>query len=406
MSQGQHPCAGSTVSKLISSIWRLNVASMLFFTFIQVVVPLIPRYALIIGATPFLIGLATASISITAIFFRPICGVLSDRTSRSYLMLLGLVLGAISYTILFFSSTVEMIIVARLIEGVGVAAFVPSSIASAVDQAPPGKLGETLGWRSLMIGVGFMLGPALGGFLSQLLGYTTTFGIAAVLILSLIPFVIIKESPRPPPQKTASRGLTERTFLLALSSLILYAVAWMGLLTFLSAWLKILGYGDLEIGLFVSIQALSSLVLRVAAGKYADRNPALLTCMGLLVISLSFAMVYVLQVPPYLYLASVVFGLGVGAFIPGSQTLALFKSPPQSRGLLSSIYTMGIDIGNLIGPVLFGLIIQATGSYTQVFALAPLITLAAAMVILIPLLRGRLFSRGSHLSSNPEEYKQ
>jgi MFS family permease len=76
---------------------------------------------------------------------------------------------AVSYTLLFLSTSVEMIIVARLIEGVGVAAFVPSSIASAVDQAPPGKLGETLGWRSLMIGIGFMLGPALGGFLSQLL---------------------------------------------------------------------------------------------------------------------------------------------------------------------------------------------------------------------------------------------
>jgi MFS family permease len=371
---------------MVSAIWRLNIVTMLFFAFIQLVVPLIPRYALEIGATPFLIGLATASISITAIVFRPICGVLSDKTSRSLLMLLGLMLGAVAYSILFFSTSVNMIIIARLLEGIAIAAFVPSSIASAVDQAPPGKLGETLGWRSLMIGIGFMVGPALGGLISQYVGYNTTFGIAAILLLILIPFIFVKESPRVPTPKASSTGLKERGFILALSSLIIYAVAWMGLLTFLSAWLKLLGYGDLEIGLFVSIQALSSLVLRVSAGKWADRHPAALTCIGLFIISFAFTLIYVFLVPPMLYLAAVVFGFGVGAYIPGSQTLALFKSPAHSRGLLSSVYTMGMDIGNLIGPIAFGLIIQATGSYLDVFALAPLIVFMAAMVILVPTL--------------------
>lgn len=374
---------------MVSAVWRLNIASMLFFTYIQLVVPLIPRYALVIGATPFLIGLATASLSLTAIFFRPLCGMLSDRTSRSFLMLLGLGLGAVAYFVLLLSNSVTMIILARLLEGVAIAAFVPSSIASAVDQAPPGKLGETLGWRSLMIGIGFMTGPALGGLISQFVGYTTTFGIAAVLLLTLMPFVFLKESPRSAPPKASSRGLTETNFLLALSGLIIYAIAWMGLLTFLSAWLKLLGYGDLEIGLFVSIQALSSLILRVSAGKLADRQPALLTCVGLFVISFAFALVYLFMVPPLLYLAAVVFGLGLGVYIPGSQTLALSRSPAYSRGLLSSVYTMGMDVGNLIGPVAFGLVIQATGNYRDVFALAPMITLAAALVVLVPILRSR-----------------
>lgn len=380
---------------MISAVWRLNLATMLFFAFIQLVVPLIPRYALVIGATPFLIGLATASMSITAIVFRPLSGVMSDRTSRSLLMLLGLILGAAAYTTLFFSSSVEMIIVARLMEGVAIAAFVPSSIASAVDQAPPGKLGETLGWRSLMIGLGFMVGPALGGFISESVGYVNTFGIAAVLILALTPLVLLKESRRGPPPKSSSMGLKERNFLFALSALIVYAIAWMGLLTFLSAWLKLLGYGDLEIGLFVSVQALASLILRVSAGKWADRQPALLAFIGLVVMALSFALIYIFMVPPLLYIAAVVFGLGVGVYIPGSQTLALSKSPPHSRGLLSSIYTMGMDIGNLIGPVAFGVIIQTTGNYRDVFAIAPVITLVASVFLLVPAVEARRARSGA-----------
>ncbi len=367
----------------------MNIASMLFFSYVQLVVPLIPRYALVIGATPFMIGLATASVSITAILFRPLSGVLSDRTSRSLLMLLGLLFAAAAYMILFFSSTVEVIIIARLLEGIAIASFVPSSIASAVDQAPPGKLGETLGWRSLMIGLGFMVGPALGGFISQSVGYTATFGIASVLLLVLAPAVIIKEAPRQPPPKSSSRGLTERNFLFALAGLIVYGIAWMGMLTFLSAWLKLLGYGDLEIGLFMSVQALTSLVLRVTAGKWADRKPSLLACIGLLVMAFAFALIYVFMVPPLLYLAAAVLGLGVGAYIPGSQTMALSRSPPHSRGLLSSIYTMGMDVGNLIGPLAFGLIIQATANYRDVFALTPPITLVAALLVLVPTLQSR-----------------
>lgn len=377
-------------TSLLSQIWRINLATMLFFTFIQVVVPLIPRYALTIGATPFLIGLAVSSISITAITLRPISGIISDRWSRSKLMVLGLMFGAVAYGILFLFGGIYSIMIARLIEGIGVALFVPSSMASAVDQAPEGKLGETLGWRSLMIGIGFSIGPALGGVLSQLFGYQATFGITAVLIALLVPMVVFRGHKREhQPGRICLDGLKDRSFLTALFSLIIYAIAWMGLLTFLSAYLKLIGFGDLEIGLFVSIQAVASLALRVRAGRYADSRPYEMTYIGLMIISLSFFAVWLEQVPPYLYIASVIFGIGVGLFVPGSQTLALGHCPSNSRGFLSSIYTMGIDVGNLIGPVLFGIIIQSTGSYQASFIIAPILTFAAALSVLIPSLQHR-----------------
>lgn len=173
---------------MISSIWRINIASMLFFTLVQLVVPLIPQYAVDIGAAPILLGFAVACVSITAIFLRPAFGVLSDKGSRTKFMLLGLLLASAAYALLFFSQNIYWIMVARLIEGAGVAAFVPSSIASAVDSAPPGKLGETLGWRSLMIGLGFSIGPALSGVIAQLIGFVGTFGLAAFFLLFLYPW--------------------------------------------------------------------------------------------------------------------------------------------------------------------------------------------------------------------------
>jgi MFS family permease len=367
---------------LNSAIWRLNIATMLFFTLVQMVVPLIPRYALVFGASPSMIGVAVSSISVTAIALRPFFGLLSDKWVRSSLMILGAVLASISYALLFLSENIYTIMVARLIEGAAVASFIPSSIASAVDSAPEGRVGEMLGWRSLMVGIGFTVGPGIGGILSQFFSYRATFIIASLLLLTIIPLIKTSENNRKSFGGIYVGGLGNKYFLTAFLSLIIYAVSWMGLITFLSAYLKLLGYGDIEIGFFVSLQALSSLMLRIIAGKLSDKYPEKTTYLSLLIISSSFFMIYIFTTPPYLYLASIVFGVGVGIFIPSCQTLALGRRR-GGVGFLTSIYTMGMDIGNLIGPVILGLIVQYSGNYMNAFLIPPILTLTAGILVLL-----------------------
>ena len=366
--------------------WRLNIATMLFFAFVQAVVPLIPRYALVMGLQPFVIGLVTSSVSVTALALRPLGGIASDRWSRVKLMIVGVLLVSIAYAMLALSRDLSTMMGSRILEGVAVALFVPSSIASAVDYAPKGRVGEALGWRSLTIGIGFSLGPALGGFMAELLGYNSTFMVTALLVLAVIPLVATcKEPPHeraPGLTREYASGLKDSRFLLAFSSLVIYSIAWMGLLTFLSAYLKLKGYGDLEIGLFVTAQAVVSLAVRPLAGKAADVRPCLMTSLGLLVISASFFAVYFFEVPPLLYIASSIFGLGVGIYVPSSQTLALAKAPTKSRGFLSSVYTMGMDVGNLSGPTMFGALIERANSYQAAFLIAPFLPLISATVLL------------------------
>ncbi|MEM4576354.1 MAG: MFS transporter [Candidatus Nezhaarchaeales archaeon] len=379
---------------MISYNWRLNIATMLFFTFVQVVVPLIPRYAVSIGMQPFIIGVATSSVSISAILSRPIGGILSDRGSRRNLMVAGVALVSTSYVLLSLSRDVSTIVASRILEGVAVALFVPSSIASAIDYAPEGRVGEALGWRSLTIGVGFSLGPALGGFMSEVFGYNDTFMLAAVLVLITIPLVAsCKEKVRIHNTKTTRMYLIELRrphFILALTSLIIYSLAWTGLLTFLSAYLKIQGFGDIEIGLFMAIQAAVSLVFRVFAGRFSDVKPYLATTIGLFVISASFSAIYFFEEPPLLYIASLVYGLGVGIYVPASQTLALAKASAESRGLLSSIYTMGLDLGNLSGPTFFGFLIESFKSFNIVFLVAPFLPFMSALTLLLHAIKNEL----------------
>lgn len=158
-----------------------------------------------------------------------------------------------------------------------------------------------------------------------------------------------------------------------------FATAYMGLIAFL----KLKGFGYLTIGLFISIQALVSLALRVVAGRLADRYLDKVAFTGLLVVTVAFIMITINPLPPSIYFAAVVYGAGV--FIPSSQTLALHRAPLVGRGFLSGVYTMGLDAGNLIGLILFGLLIQVYGSYDVVFKAAPLLSLAASLIVILPL---------------------
>lgn len=130
---------------MVSVMWRINVATMFFFIALQIVVPLIPRYALVFNASPFLIGFSVSAISLTAIFLRPIFGIASDRWPRSSLMVFSAVVASIAYMILSLALDVYFIVLARVIEGVAAAAFIPLSIASVIDQAHSGRVGEALG---------------------------------------------------------------------------------------------------------------------------------------------------------------------------------------------------------------------------------------------------------------------
>lgn len=358
---------------------------MAFFTLVQLVVPLIPLYVKTMSGDALLIGFAVASVSITAILLRPISGVASDRWSRSGLMILGLLLASFAYFTLFFAGDILHVTIARLIEGAGVAAFVPSSIASAVDQAPEGKLGQTLGWRSMMIGIGFVVGPSVGGPLAYFLGFKTTFVISSILLLSLIPLVFSTGAARRPSKDFHSAsGLRDSNFIVAFAALVIFGLAWMGLYTFLETSLDDAGYAIYEITIWVGIQALFSLALRVMAGKVADKRPDMMAYSGLLVMSLGLLVLFFARLPPYFYVAAPIYGIGAGTYVPGSQTLALVKAPPDNRGFLASIYTMGLDIGSLIGPIMFGFMLQSTNDYSYVFGLAPILMAVAGIVVLIP----------------------
>jgi MFS family permease len=123
----------------------LGIADLAYFTSVGVVIHTLPLYTTgPVGSNEAGAGLAFGAFAITALVCRPFAGRLSDRRGRLPLMVLGAVLAAIGCVLMPVTDSLAEIVVLRLLQGVGEAAFFVAGIALLIDIAPPARMGEAL----------------------------------------------------------------------------------------------------------------------------------------------------------------------------------------------------------------------------------------------------------------------
>lgn len=366
----------------LKSIWSVHLATFIFFLGIMVVAPIISPFSISLGATPLIIGFLSALTSITAFIMRPIFGLISDRGYRFETMMLGAFLGSIAALIYALSNNIWIFAVARIIHGLASASFLPASISTAIDLAPPHRVGETLGWRSTMFGVSQLIGPGIGGYISDLTNYNTTF--IATFILSLISLGILfiarswaTEYVRRRSERKSSfrniRQLLKLTFICPMVAVAFHAMSFSGIFTFLPALYKELGFGASVYGFYASIQGGFSILTRATSGRIADRKgPIPVASLGLILVTISYLLLYFNYLPPISYIAASIFGIGLGLIVPSLQLLALGDLSSEMRGFASGIYMMAFDLGFLLGPLIMGYYVELTGSYTSILTLFPI----------------------------------
>ncbi len=391
---------------LLRTIWTLNASIFMFFLGIMIASPVFTPLAVQLGASPFIVGVVSALTSLVAVIMRPVFGLISDRGYRIEVMILGCILICTAAIAYYASSNIMIYAIARIIHGFAAASFFPASISIIIDLAPISRVGEFLGWRSTMFGVSQLIGPAIGGYVSDFYGsYNINF--LFTLALAIISLAILSSAYRGVKaylKKTdfnvkshgksiSFKGLLNLKFICALISTNLHATSFSALFTFLPAMYKELGYGVAAYGLYSSIQGGCSILTRSIGGKIADRKGAISTASaGLMLTIISYILLISLYKPPFAYICSAIFGLGLGLLVPSIQLMALGELPANIRGFASGIFTMAYDAGFLIGPILFGYIIELTGTYNSILTLFPIFSALALVVIQIPkVLKARLF---------------
>lgn len=138
-----------------------------------IVLPLLPTYARQLGATPVMIGLIAAIYSSMQFIFSPIWGKLSDKIGRRPVMLSSIFIAALSYAFFSKAVSIPLLILARALSGIG-SANIAAAQAAITDLTDSKNRSGAMAMLGAAFGIGFIVGPLVGGMLM------TNYGISMV----------------------------------------------------------------------------------------------------------------------------------------------------------------------------------------------------------------------------------
>ena len=342
--------------------------------------PVLPLFALYLGAGPEAIGFAVGISTVTGIFFKLPAGALSDVIGRKRTMLIGLLFFAVMPFTYLFIHDYNLLVLIRFIHGLATAIYGPVSMAVVADVAGA-KKGEMLSWFSSVTIIGNLLGAPVGGFILHSAAGAPGPSIAdfhrAYLLSGFAGMMSLIIALRLLKEKEAvekSRGLKEslKKFASGIKEVIsdkrivitsnmegLQNMTVGALEAFLPIYaVTVAGLNEFQAGLLWGIQVLSTILSKPVMGKTSDRygrKPLIVA--GMILCSVSFGSIPLLKDFYLLMLAAIFFGFGE-AFVTSSSA-ALVADICKEKHFGTAMGTFGtiFDIGHAAGPVLAGFLI-------------------------------------------------
>ncbi|HLM42223.1 MAG TPA: MFS transporter, partial [Myxococcaceae bacterium] len=170
-----------------------------------ILIPQLGVYGVKFGASPFTVGLLLSVYSLMQLLFAPVLGRLSDRYGRRPVLLLSVAGSMTGYLLFAFAQSLPLLFLARIIDGVS-GGNIATAQAYVADVTRPEERARGMGLIGAAFGLGFVLGPALGGFLGAWGGNLAIGLFAAGLAALNLVFtsIFLVESRRPDSPATAS----------------------------------------------------------------------------------------------------------------------------------------------------------------------------------------------------------
>ena len=175
---------------------------------LTLVIPLLPFYAEKYGASPSVVGLLVSAYAACQLISGPLLGALSDRFGRRPILIFSQIGTFAGFIILARASALWMIFLSRIIDG-STAGNLSVAQATIADVTPPEDRAKSFGIIGMAFGFGFLIGPALSGFLAHY-GYVYPVYLAAALSFTSIlgtSFVLKEPERHAPPGEERKLGL-------------------------------------------------------------------------------------------------------------------------------------------------------------------------------------------------------
>ncbi len=172
----------------------LYLPAFLFSFSHSLLIPVLPLYAQSLDASYALVGVVLAGETIGMMLADLPAGMLMRRIGQKGAMVLGLSLTGLSTACIFFAQTLTMIVILRMVAGVGTSLFSVSRHYYLAEMAPPLQRGRITSLFGGFFRMGRMLGPVVGGTVAVIFGYQASFlvfgvvcGLALLIVLNYLP---------------------------------------------------------------------------------------------------------------------------------------------------------------------------------------------------------------------------
>jgi MFS family permease len=364
--------------------------------------PVLPLFALYLGAGPEAIGFAVGISTVTGIFFKLPSGALSDIIGRKRTMLIGLVVFAVMPFTYLWVHDYRLLVAIRFVHGLATAVYGPVSMAVVADIAGE-KKGEMLSWFSSITIIGNLLGAPLGGFILHSASGAATptlpefqraylmSGIAGMMSLLLAVNILRGDGHRQDGKnlKEAYRRFSSGIKEVLSDKRVVMTSSMEGLQNLtvgaLEAFLPIYavtraGLNEFQAGLLWGVQVVVTIFSKPLMGRTSDRfGRKPLIVMGMLLCAGAFGAIPLLRDFYSLMIAAVFFGLGESFVTSSSAALVADVCKEKHFGAAMGTFGTIFDIGHASGPILAGFLI-ARFDYAHSFMI-----MASLLVAAIPL---------------------
>jgi MFS family permease len=377
------------------------LSSMLFSASYNMLIPELPAYLSGLGGADYK-GLIISLFTLTAGLSRPISGQLIDTIGRKPVLIIGTSVCLICGFLYPLSGTVSGFLLLRLFHGFSTGFSPTAMMAYVSDIVPRGRLGEALGWQGLFFGLGLALGPALGSLIRLYYSFDVLFyGSSLVAFLSLALLVRVRETLTAKKPFGQSLALSREMIFApeALSPAIITFLAYLAfgmVLTLIPDWSEHLGI--VYKGLFFVVFTVSSLLIRLVAGKLSDNYGRVpLIYLGLFILLISLTIMGAFQTIGGLLAASVVYGAAMGILSPALNAWTVDLSHPEHKGRAIATMFIGLEAGIGFGALLSGFY------YQNIITHIPQIMFICAATVLFAMIYLSLHSRRARMETCPTE---
>ena len=355
-----------------------------------IIIPLLPFYAETFGASPFVIGMLFASFSLSQLVASPLLGELSDRYGRRPVLIFSLIGTALSFAMLAVAQSLVMLFAARIVDGLS-GGNITTARAYIADVTTHEDRARAFGMLGAAFGLGFIIGPALGGAFSYI-SYTAPIWAAAAItiVATALAWFWLPETFH----RTRAGGVSPWTALQELSGRshlrVLFSadfIYWMAFAVYQTAFAlfgaRRFGFDAAETGYLLSAFGVLGVIVQGGlVGRVVGRFGARPTLTaGLLFAAIGWGGSALTHSVPVFVAMLVPGALGIGLCNATLSTLISNAAGPQEQGRVQGAAGALESLGRTLGP-LWGTAALQTFGEGKPFGIAAMLLVGAAGITL------------------------